>query len=243
MCKKESGNKFPHSKIFECLRNQSEAIAERWLAVALAAYPDDSAAAFRRQRDRFANPVGHALRVGTRAAVETLLEGRPSDEVCSHLSDIIKIRAVQELLPSQAIGFVFALKDAIRTELRDDAVEQMPSAELAELDRRIDEVALAAFDVYMRYRGQVYEVRINEIKRIGSCEPEEPRPSALIGDRGMDWQSVPDNADGLPIHPTATFPDRRHTSEVLETSEVSGTDGLPIRPTGSFPEARRGGGR
>jgi len=214
MHKKESGNKFPHSKTSERLRNQSAAIAERWLTTALAAYPDDSAAAFRRQRDRFANPVGHALRQGTRAAVETLLEGRPSDEVCSHLSEIIKIRAVQELSPSQAIGFVFALKDAVRAELGDDTVGPVASSELAELDRRIDEVALAAFDVYMRYRGQVYEVRISEIKRIGRWSPQEPCPSALIGDRRTDWQSVPDNEDGL-----------------------------PIRPTGSFPESRRGGGR
>jgi hypothetical protein len=214
MYNKESGNKFPHSKISESLRKHSAAIAQRWLTVALAAYKTNSAAAFRRERDRFANPVGHALRTGTLAAVEALLEGRTSDEICSHLSDIIKIRAVQELSPSQAIGFVFALKEAIRAELGDDAVGPIPSSELAELDRRIDEVALDAFDVYVHYRGQVYEVRINEIKRIGRWSPQEPCPSALIGDRRTDWQSVPEN-----------------------------TDELPIRPTGAFSEAQRGGGR
>ncbi len=162
------------------LRKKSEAIAERWLAVTLVAYPADSAAAFRRERDRFANPVGHALRVGTRAAVEALLEGRPSDEICSHLSDIVKMRAVQELRPSQAIGFVFSLKEAVREELGSENLipktsevsktsEVCPGPaslpELTDLDRRIDQVALAAFDVYMRYRAQVYELRINEVKR------------------------------------------------------------------------------
>ncbi len=36
---------------------------------------------------------------------------------------------------------------------------------MAELDRRIDLVALGVFDIYMGYRGQVCELRINEVKR------------------------------------------------------------------------------
>ncbi len=95
-------------------REKSAAIAQRWLAKALAAYPAESAAAFARQQDRFANPVGHALRLGTRAAVAALLEGQEPGEICSHLDEIVKIRAVQELQPSEAIRFVFLLKEALR---------------------------------------------------------------------------------------------------------------------------------
>ena len=94
-------------------REKSAAIAQRWLAKALAAYPAESAAAFARQQDRFANPVGHALRLGTRAAVAALLEGQEPGEICSHLDEIVKIRAVQELQPSEAIRFVFLLKEAL----------------------------------------------------------------------------------------------------------------------------------
>jgi hypothetical protein len=147
------------------VREKSPAIAQRWLADALAAYPADSAAAFRRQQDRFANPVGHALRAGTRAAVEALLEGREPEEICVHLDEIVKIRAVQEFEPSQAVSFVFLLKDAIRAELGGGDPGSGLSTDLADLDQRIDRVALAVFDLYMRYRGQVYELRIREVKR------------------------------------------------------------------------------
>jgi len=213
----------------ERLRQKSASIAERWLTAALAAYPADSAAAFRRQRDPFANPVGHALRTGTRAAVDALLEGRTSEEICSHLDDVLKMRAVQELQPSQAIGFVFSLKEAVRGELRSDGStlecgDSSPplASELAELDRCIDRVALAAFDLYTRYRGQICELRINEVKRnvaeiarrMGRCGPWEPRENELNNPSGTDCQSVPDNSDGL-----------------------------PIRPTGNCPEAERGGSR
>jgi hypothetical protein len=39
------------------------------------------------------------------------------------------------------------------------------SAEWSELESLIDQVALGAFDIYMKYRYQVYELRINEVKR------------------------------------------------------------------------------
>jgi hypothetical protein len=146
-------------------REKSSAIAQRWLAAALAAYPADSAAAFRRQRDRFANPVGHAATVGTRAAVEAILEGRDPEEICSCLDEIVRIRVVQELKPSEAIRFVFSLKEAIRAELAPQGAGGALSCELADLDRRIDLIALGVFDIYMRYRGQVCELRINEVKR------------------------------------------------------------------------------
>ena len=38
-------------------------------------------------------------------------------------------------------------------------------AELTELERQIDRVALAAFDVFVQCREQVYELRVNEVKR------------------------------------------------------------------------------
>ena len=147
------------------LREKTVAIADRWLAEALAAYPADSAAAFRRGQDRFANPVGHALREGTRAALEALLDGRPPSEVCAALDEVIKIRAVQEFKPSEALRFVFALKAALRAELKSPPADEAVSADLAELDRRIDQAALEAFDIYMRYRSQIGELRINEVKR------------------------------------------------------------------------------
>ena len=36
---------------------------------------------------------------------------------------------------------------------------------MAELDEKIDRVALCAFDVFLGYREQVYKLRVNEVKR------------------------------------------------------------------------------
>jgi len=149
----------------ERLQDCKEAVLGRWLEHALATYPADGAAAFVRQKDPFANPVGHRLRVGTRAILEALLEGRAVEDCRGPLEDIIQFRAVQEFDASQAVGFVFQLKDVIRDEIGQASSDPSVSAELAELERRIDVVALAAFDLFVGCREQICELRVNELKR------------------------------------------------------------------------------
>jgi hypothetical protein len=148
----------------ELLRRNKDAIVQRWLDDALATYPEDSSAAFERQKDPFANPVGHSLREGTQGIFEALLEGTDAAKIRQCLLEIIKIRAVQQFSPSQAVGFIFGLKDAVRAELGEAARDSQLRCELAELDGEVDRIALAGFDIFVECREQVYELRINELK-------------------------------------------------------------------------------
>ena len=148
----------------ELLQQRKAAIVERWLEVALSVYPEEGAAAFQSQQDPFANPVGHALRTGVGAIFDALLNGLDSAAIRDPLQDILSIRAVQDLSASRALGFIFELKAAVRAELgsaRDPRFEQ----ELTEFDSRVDQVALAAFDVFVQCRERLCELRINEVKR------------------------------------------------------------------------------
>ena len=154
----------------ELLKENRESIVERWFEDVLATYPGDSPAAFRRQRDPFANPVGHRLREGTRGVFDALLEGVDRGgpdigKIRQSLQEIIQIRAVQHVSPSEAIGFVFRLKESIRAELGQALGDPRLSSELAELDGQIDQAGLAAFDTFVECRERVYELRVNEMKR------------------------------------------------------------------------------
>ncbi len=152
----------------ERLREFRGAIVSRWVQRVLASYGDDAAVAFARQKDPFANPVGHHLREAAAAIFEALLETTPETEleqIRPYLYGLVKMRAVQEFSASEAVGFVFQLKEAIRDQLAEAAHQPPLAAELAELERRIDQVALAAFDAFVECREQVYELRINEVKR------------------------------------------------------------------------------
>lgn len=149
----------------ELLQENKDAIVQRWLEGVLATYPGNSLALFRNQKDPFANPVGHSLRVATRGVFEALLEGMDAEKIRPYLHEIIKIRAVQEFSASEAVGFVFQLKEAVRAELGKAARDSRFSSGLAKLEGQIDQIMLAAFDVFVQCREQVYELRVNEVKR------------------------------------------------------------------------------
>ena len=149
----------------DLLQNKKDAIVQRWFDGVLATYLGDTPTLFKRQKDPFANPVGHCLRVGTQRMFEALIDGMDDEKIHPDLREIIRIRAIQQFSASQAVGFIFRLKDAVRTELGKAVDESRFSSELAELEERIDRVALDAFDIFVECREQVYELRVNEVKR------------------------------------------------------------------------------
>ncbi len=142
-----------------------QAIAERWLADIFATYPDQTAQFLIRERDPFRNPVGAALREAIPELVRELFQGLDAESTARALEGVVRIRAVQDFSASQAVGFVFLLKTAVRAELPAGLCLE------ADLDRRIDQIALAAFDLYARCREQIYEVRLREAgRRAGMLE-------------------------------------------------------------------------
>lgn len=155
----------------EHLQRHRTAITRRWLDKTLGTYSPRTSTFFKRLKDPFTNPVGRALAHGTEAVFNALLEGPSegidSDQLSPHLEEIIKVRAIQEFSPSQAVSFIFALKRAVREELESELQDNEAAADLMKLDSQIDQMALVAFDIFMKCREKLYELRLNEIKRTG----------------------------------------------------------------------------
>jgi hypothetical protein len=149
----------------EQLERKADAIVGRWFDEALSAYSPEAVAAWTRQRDRFANPVGHGLAVGTRALFHALLEGADERALGTLLDEVVQVRAVQQMTPSAALGFLPRLKAIVREELGAASAEPALAPELARLEERIDGVVLAAFDRYVEHRERIMELRIAEVKR------------------------------------------------------------------------------
>ena len=149
----------------DLLETRKDTIADRWVDEVLSAYPSDAAALFRKQRDPFANPLGHSVREGTRGVIQAILQQTPQEELRDHLDRILRIRAVQDLTPTQAVSFVFSLRSIIRDVVPEAKGEARFQDELAALDRKVDQVALAAFELYTARREELNRLRINEVKR------------------------------------------------------------------------------
>jgi hypothetical protein len=78
------------------------------------------------------------------------------------LDQIIRIRAIQNFSPSQAVAFVFFLKTVIREALEEDIKQSGIKEELLVIETRIDQLALLAFDQYMVCREKLYDLKANE---------------------------------------------------------------------------------
>jgi hypothetical protein len=148
----------------DLLHSKKAAIHKRWLEKTLETYAPDASAFFEKQKDQFANPVGQALRTGTQTMLDSLLGEMDADVICRALEEIVKIRSIQDFTPAQALSFVFSLRQVIREELGQD-LDPSRLSELAEVDNRIDQLALFAFDIYAKCRERLYDIRVDEVKR------------------------------------------------------------------------------
>jgi len=170
------------------LGEKQDLIVQQWMQYTLEIYSEDAELLFGSEKDPFANPVGASIRSGTEEAFGALITGKDAEEISQNLSEIIQIRAVQQFPASEGLSFVFRLKDAARAVLAENAADPELAADWGDFDRKIDEIALASFDVYGEYRRQVYELRVNEAKRSVSWVIDK------MGER--DDCSEPDPADG-----------------------------------------------
>lgn len=145
----------------EALAGRREKVVDRWFQAVLATYPDETARFLASGADPFANPVGHTVREGLGRLYDRFSADVPVSELSAAIDGIVRIRAVQEFTPSVAVGFVYTLKGILREELAGAALD--PS-ELAALEDGVDRLALVAFDVYMKCREKIFEIRVREIK-------------------------------------------------------------------------------
>jgi len=143
---------------------RSEAL-DRWRGFLLDSYPEEAARFFRKEKDRFKNPVGQSIHRATETLFDGALLERDAEGVPEALESLVRIRAVQDFSPSEAVAFVFLLKRAVREALAEASGEPSPEAVLSDLDARVDALALAAFETYTRCREELFEIRLRSAKR------------------------------------------------------------------------------
>ena len=161
------------------LSAKKQEILDNWFTVTIDSYPADTARFLRNQTDPFANPVGQTTFQSLKALLDILEKGNGREAMVAALDPILRIRAVQTMTPSQATSFVFALKAILRRLLPEYASEE--SGVFGEWDRRIDEMALTAFDIYVACREKVFELKASEsrnqffgsLKRAGLIDETE----------------------------------------------------------------------
>ena len=189
----------------ETLLGKRAVILERWLREVLESYPDQSRHFLSHVKDPFANPIGATLTKELSALLDGLLAGSDPTAATSPLDAFIKIRSVQGLMPSQALAFIFQLKQIVREVIKEKAEKEFATPQAARevlaFDTKVDELALLAFDLYAANREKICAIRIGEMKRslfvierasrpLDAPGPD-PAPESASIDRGLQNEPKP----------------------------------------------------
>jgi len=146
------------------LKENREAILEKWFERIIGTYPDVTSGFLAKQKDRFQNPVGYAITQSIGPIYDQIASAMDTEQLLEALDGIIRIRSVQDFSPTETIGFVFQLKAVIRAEIGDRIRGLERWNDLADLESRIDRIALLAFEKYTECRENLYRVRNREVE-------------------------------------------------------------------------------
>ena len=146
------------------LRQNGDSILGKWLDQTINSYGSEMVRFLQREKNQFANPVRNTIVTSTKEIYDAFLNNAAFDKNYPGLEEIIKLRAVQDFSPSEALSFLFYLKNIVRQELADNQQFDIPKTELAEFEDKMDKLTGLAFDIYTDCRNKIFEIRINEIK-------------------------------------------------------------------------------
>ncbi len=148
----------------DLLARRKTRIIKDWFALAVETYPPDTASFLKRQKDPFANPVGRTVSLGLEALFNELLKEMDYEIITSFLDPIIRIRAIQNFSPAQAVSFIFLLKKAIRENIKKEALKEQLFNELLLFESKIDQLVMIAFNLYMECKEKIYDLKANEMR-------------------------------------------------------------------------------
>lgn len=150
----------------DLLHENRSAIVSQWFETVVGTYHEETRGSLRKQNAPFANPVGFNTAQGLEGLFDGLLKGMLPSETSRFLDGIVRIRAVQEFAPSEALRFIVQLKDVVRKVLAEALRDPAIAGELAEFDSAIDDLALFAFDLYMQCREKIYDIKAKEARNM-----------------------------------------------------------------------------
>lgn len=148
------------------LMGKKTAILKKWFDAIADTYPGDTADFLKNKKAQFTNPVGYNIAEGIEGLFDALLQGMIPNTVSTFLDAIVRIRAIQDFSPSEALSFIFQLKKVVRQELGEVLSNRELAAELTVFESAIDDLALFSFDIYMKCREKIYELKANEAKNM-----------------------------------------------------------------------------
>jgi len=175
-------------ELTEALSIKKKDILSLWIERTLDSYT--APGFFKSSKDPFANPVGVNIAGGLTALFELLLTNAEPSAYRVPLDQVVRIRAVQEFTPSQAMAPFLELKWVIKQVFSNHKDTQPLMRMLDTLDCEIDRMTLSAFDIFSECREQLYRNRIRELKSGSAILTDAACPSKLVQQEKIDAETA-----------------------------------------------------
>jgi hypothetical protein len=163
-------------ELSKLLEKQRPAILKKWLDEIFDTYPADTSRFLKGENDRFANPVGHTITANAELILNGLIKKADTASLAACLEQIMRIRAVQDFTPSQAVSFINSLKTVITGQLKTEINRYNLWDELAEFETRIDSLSQCAYELHTEMKKRIDIIRTKELdnserflKRLTEC--------------------------------------------------------------------------
>ena len=147
----------------EFLQQNRDNILHNWLEQTINTYQPEMIRFLKKEKNQFSNPVRNTIITSLEKMFDGIISDNGVDDF-SGLEELIKVRAVQDFSPSEALSFIFGLKKIIRTEILKSGEKTGSFSELHILDQKFDTLLRRAFDYYNDCRMKINDIKISEIK-------------------------------------------------------------------------------
>ena len=141
----------------QVLKKNKEPFIKKWFHATIDTYPQQTAKILGKDSNRFDNPIGAITHETIEEVFNLIIEDFNQETLEKALDPVIRIRAVQAFSASEAVSFVFALK-----QIGEDIID---GNLIREFDKLVDKIALAAFNRFMKCREEIFLLKATESKR------------------------------------------------------------------------------
>lgn len=168
-------------RLQELLHKNRDQLLAQWEDILLGEYQPDTIRIFKKQKNQFANPTGYKTRVGLAELYDVLLDESDDEVQTPDLRQLLKLRAVQPVSASEAVGFIFVIKELVQRRCEKEGMDTLYKEFLA-FSARVDAAALAIFDIFMQSRDLLHKARLDEVQSNRGLVVEGGCPSQLLKD-------------------------------------------------------------
>jgi RsbT co-antagonist protein rsbRD N-terminal domain len=141
----------------QTLKKNKDIFIKKWFQATINTYPAQSARILGKDSNRFDNPIGAVTHETIEDVFTLIIEDFDQETLERTIDPLIRIRAVQAFSASEAVSFVFALK-----EIGEDIID---NSLLREFDKLVDRIALASFNKFMKCKEEIFLLKATESKR------------------------------------------------------------------------------